>query len=165
MSSRRREGESSATCNNGRIYKLSSTNLSLRGSISPFITNCSAPTSRPLTSPPTCSPVPSPPTSSTSSSSPSSNLSSNQLSGPILPQLILCAYLNVINLHDNSFTCPIPQQLGLLVRLSASPPTITRIPVDWQSSPTLNILEIFWSMIRTPAFSNSTNNFSGFVAN
>ncbi|CAI9272454.1 unnamed protein product [Lactuca saligna] len=29
-----------ATCNNGRIYKLSLPNLALRGSISPFISNC-----------------------------------------------------------------------------------------------------------------------------
>ncbi|KAL4579317.1 hypothetical protein LXL04_015458 [Taraxacum kok-saghyz] len=29
-----------ATCNNGRIYKLSLPNLALRGSISPYISNC-----------------------------------------------------------------------------------------------------------------------------
>jgi hypothetical protein len=31
----------------------------------------------------------------------------------------MCAYLNVIDLHDNFLSGQIPQQLGLLVRLSA----------------------------------------------
>lgn len=47
------------------------------------------------------------------------NLSANRLAGEIPPQLTLCAYLNVIDLHDNLLTGQIPQQLGLLVRLSA----------------------------------------------
>ncbi|KAK4493098.1 hypothetical protein RD792_018060 [Penstemon davidsonii] len=29
-----------ATCNNGRIYKLSLSNLSLKGTISPYLSNC-----------------------------------------------------------------------------------------------------------------------------
>ncbi|XP_068342892.1 receptor-like protein 44 [Pyrus communis] len=106
-----------ATCNNGRIYKLSLTNLSLRGSISPFIANCTNLQALDLSSNFLAGPIPSDLQYLVNLAV--LNLSSNQLSGPIPPQLTLCAYLNVIDLHDNSLTGPIPQQLGLLVRLSA----------------------------------------------
>ncbi|KAM0970951.1 hypothetical protein ACFX15_018359 [Malus domestica] len=106
-----------ATCNNGRIYKLSLTNLSLRGSISPFLANCTNLQALDLSSNFLTGPIPSDLQYLVNLAV--LNLSSNQLSGPIPPQLTLCAYLNVIDLHDNSLTGPIPQQLGLLVRLSA----------------------------------------------
>ncbi|GAB4846852.1 Receptor-like protein 57 [Ancistrocladus abbreviatus] len=106
-----------ATCNNGRIYKLSLYNLHLRGTISPSLSKCTNLQSLDLSS------------NSLSGSMPTQlkdlvnlavlNLSSNRLSGPIPPELSLCAYLNVIDLHDNELTGTIPQQLGLLVRLSA----------------------------------------------
>lgn len=106
-----------ATCNNGRIYKLSLTNLSLQGSISPYLSNCTNLQSLDLSS------------NALTGSIPADlqylvnlavlNLSANRLAGEIPPQLTLCAYLNVIDLHDNLLTGQIPQQLGLLVRLSA----------------------------------------------
>ncbi|PIA27164.1 hypothetical protein AQUCO_08300100v1 [Aquilegia coerulea] len=106
-----------ATCNNGRIYKLSLPNLSLRGSISPYLSNCTNLQSLDLSS------------NSLTGSIPSElqlllnlavlNLSSNRLSGSIPPQLALCAYLNVIDLHNNLLNGQIPQELGVLVRLSA----------------------------------------------
>ncbi|PPD76500.1 hypothetical protein GOBAR_DD26580 [Gossypium barbadense] len=99
-----------ATCNNGRIYKLSLTNLSLQGSISPFLSNCTNLQSLDLSS------------NSISGTIPQDlqylvnlavlNLSSNRLEGEIPPQLTLCAYLNVIDLHDNLLTGPIPASLG-----------------------------------------------------
>lgn len=105
-----------ATCNNGRIYKLSLSNLSLKGSISPYIANCTNLQALDLSS------------NSLSGSIPTDlqflvnlavlNLSANHLSGSIPPQIAMCAYLNVIDLHDNVLTGPVPQQLGLLVRLS-----------------------------------------------
>ncbi|CAA0839701.1 receptor like protein 44 [Striga hermonthica] len=105
-----------ATCNNGRIYKLSLSSLSLRGSISPFISNCTNLQALDLSS------------NQLSGTIPADlqylvnlavlNLSANDISGPIPDQLALCAYLNVIDLHDNRLSGPIPQQLGLLVRLS-----------------------------------------------
>ncbi|KAL5707177.1 Receptor-like protein 57 [Ranunculus cassubicifolius] len=90
-----------ATCNNGRIYKLSLPNLSLKGSISPFLSNCT--------------------------NLQSLDLSSNSLTGPIPPDLSLLLNLAVLNLssnhlndlHNNLLTGQIPQQLGVLVRLSA----------------------------------------------
>ncbi|CAN0864958.1 Receptor-like protein 44 [Linum grandiflorum] len=106
-----------ATCNNGRIYKLSLTNLALQGSISPFLSNCTNLQSLDLSS------------NSISGSIPTDlqylvnlavlNLSANELSGEIPPQIAMCAYLNVIDLHQNQLTGQIPQQLGLLVRLSS----------------------------------------------
>ncbi|GAB4849124.1 Receptor-like protein 44 [Ancistrocladus abbreviatus] len=106
-----------ATCNNGRIYKLSLSNLSLRGTISPSLSKCTNLQSLDLSS------------NVLSGSIPTQlkelvnlavlNFSSNRLSGPIPPELSLCAYLNVIDLHDNQLTGSIPQELGLLVRLSA----------------------------------------------
>uniref|UniRef100_A0A5B7ATG5 Inactive LRR receptor-like serine/threonine-protein kinase BIR2 n=1 Tax=Davidia involucrata TaxID=16924 RepID=A0A5B7ATG5_DAVIN len=105
-----------ATCNNGRIYKLSLTNLSLRGSISPFLSNCTNLQALDLSSNSLSGPIPSDLQYLVNLAV--LNLSSNTLSGDIPQQLALCAYLNVIDLHDNSLTGQIPQQLGLLVRLS-----------------------------------------------
>ncbi|XP_072972912.1 receptor-like protein 44 [Typha angustifolia] len=106
-----------ATCNNGRVYKLSLPNLSLSGTISPFLSNCTNLQSLDLSSNSISGPIP------TSLSSLLNlavlNLSSNRLSGPIPPQLAFCAYLNVIDLHSNELIGPIPDQIGLLVRLSA----------------------------------------------
>ncbi|KAL5556168.1 hypothetical protein UlMin_038985 [Ulmus minor] len=106
-----------ATCNNGRIYKLSLTNLSLRGSISPFLANCTNLQALDLSSNFLTGSIPSDLQSLVNLAV--LNLSSNRLDGSIPPQLTLCAYLNVIDLHDNLLTGQIPQQLGLLVRLSA----------------------------------------------
>lgn len=106
-----------ATCNNGRIYKLSLTNLSLRGSLSPFLANCTNLQALDLSSNFLTGPIP--PDLQYLVNLAVLNLSSNRLTGQIPAQLTLCAYLNVIDLHDNLLTGPIPQQLGLLVRLSA----------------------------------------------
>ncbi|KAI3794149.1 hypothetical protein L1987_36777 [Smallanthus sonchifolius] len=105
-----------ATCNNGRIYKLSLPNFSLHGSISPFISNCTNLQSLDLSN------------NSFTGSIPTElqylvnlavlKFSSNRLSGDIPPSLAMCAYLNVIDLHDNALTGTIPPQLGSLVRLS-----------------------------------------------
>ncbi|KAM0937999.1 putative non-specific serine/threonine protein kinase [Dioscorea sansibarensis] len=105
------------TCNNGRVYKLSLPSLSLSGSISPFISNCTNLQSLDLSSNSLTGPIP--PELSLLLNLAVLNLSSNLLSGFIPPQLALCAYLNVIDLHSNLLTGPIPDQLGLLVRLSA----------------------------------------------
>ncbi|XP_058069687.1 receptor-like protein 44 [Magnolia sinica] len=108
---------SGATCNNGRIYKLSLPNLSLTGHISPFLSNCTSLQSLDLSSNSLSGPIP--PDLQSLVNLAVLNLSSNALSGPIPPQLALCAYLNVIDLHSNSLTGPIPPQLGLLARLTA----------------------------------------------
>ncbi|RVX23206.1 Inactive LRR receptor-like serine/threonine-protein kinase BIR2 [Vitis vinifera] len=100
-----------------RIYKLSLTNLSLRGSISPYLSNCTNLQSLDLSSNSLTGPIPSDLQSLVNLAV--LNLSSNHLDGEIPPQLAFCAYLNVIDLHDNSLSGPIPQQFGLLVRLSA----------------------------------------------
>ncbi|MED6218888.1 Receptor-like protein 44 [Stylosanthes scabra] len=105
-----------ATCNNGRIYRLSLNNLSLRGTISPFISNCTNLQSLDLSSNALTGPIP--PELQSLVNLAVLNLSSNQLHGQIPPQLTMCAYLNIIDLHDNLLTGPIPQQLGILVRLS-----------------------------------------------
>ncbi|KAL9158333.1 hypothetical protein ABFS82_08G061200 [Erythranthe guttata] len=105
-----------ATCNNGRIYKLSLSNLSLKGTISPFLSNCTNLQSLDLSSNQLAGQIA--PELQYLVNLAVLNLSSNRLSGPIPPQLALCAYLNVIDLHDNQLSGPIPQQLGLLVRLS-----------------------------------------------
>ncbi|XP_057759407.1 receptor-like protein 44 [Arachis stenosperma] len=105
-----------ATCNNGRILRLSLNNLSLRGTISPFLSNCTYLQSLDLSSNALSGPIP--PDIQSLVNLAVLNLSSNQLQGQIPPQLTMCAYLNVIDLHDNLLTGPIPQQLGLLVRLS-----------------------------------------------
>lgn len=104
-------------CNNGRIYKLSLNNLSLRGTISPFLSNCTNLQTLDLSSNFITGPI-SPELQSLVNLA-VLNLSSNRLEGEIPPQLTLCAYLNIIDFHDNLLTGPIPQQLGLLVRLSA----------------------------------------------
>ncbi|KAI3462663.1 hypothetical protein Pfo_019326 [Paulownia fortunei] len=105
-----------ATCNNGRIYKLSLPNLSLKGTISPYLSNCTNLQALDLSSNSLTGPIP--PDLQYLVNLAVLNLSSNRLSGPIPQQLTLCAYLNVIDLHDNQLSGPIPQQLGLLVRLS-----------------------------------------------
>ncbi|PSS36005.1 Inactive LRR receptor-like serine/threonine-protein kinase [Actinidia chinensis var. chinensis] len=107
-----------ATCNNGRIYKLSLSNLSLQGSLSPFLSNCTNLQSLDLSSNSLTGPIP-PAAAALLPNLAVLNLSSNRLSGPIPPQLSLCAYLNVIDLHNNLLSGEIPQQLGLLARLSA----------------------------------------------
>ncbi|KAF5749690.1 hypothetical protein HS088_TW03G00015 [Tripterygium wilfordii] len=106
-----------ATCNNGRIYKLSLTNLSLQGSISPYLSNCTNLQTLDLSSNALSGPIPSDLQYLVNLAV--LNLSTNHLTGEIPPQLTLCAYLNVIDLHENLLTGQIPQQLGLLVRLSA----------------------------------------------
>lgn len=105
-----------ATCNSGRIYKLSLSNLSLRGSISPYLSNCTNLQSLDLSSNSLSGPIPSDLQFLVNLAV--LNLSSNLLSAQIPPQIALCAYLNVIDLSDNLLTGPIPPQLGLLVRLS-----------------------------------------------
>ncbi|MQL94664.1 hypothetical protein Taro_027324 [Colocasia esculenta] len=105
-----------ATCNNGRVYKLSLPNLSLGGTISPFLSNCTNLQSLDLSSNALDGAIP--PDLQSLVNLAVLNLSANRLSGPIPPQLALCAYLNVIDLHGNLLSGPIPEQLGLLVRLS-----------------------------------------------
>ncbi|GLT46837.1 hypothetical protein SLA2020_205670 [Shorea laevis] len=106
-----------ATCNNGRIYKLSLISLSLQGTISPFLSNCTNLQSLDLSYNSISGPIP--PDLQSLVNLAVLNLSSNRLDGEIPPQLAYCAYLNVIDLHDNLLSGQIPQQLGLLVRLSA----------------------------------------------
>ncbi|KAG0464554.1 hypothetical protein HPP92_020183 [Vanilla planifolia] len=106
-----------ATCNNGRIYKLSLPGRFLRGSVSPFLSNCTNLQTLDLSSNFLMGPIPAELSSLLNLAV--LNLSSNSLSGQIPPQLALCAYLNVIDLHSNQLSGPIPDQLGLLVRLSA----------------------------------------------
>ncbi|XLR62826.1 hypothetical protein HN51_006125 [Arachis hypogaea] len=105
-----------AIYNNDRILKLSLSNLSLGGTISLFLSNCTYLQSLDLSSNALTGPIP--PDIQSLVNLAVLNLSSNQLQGQIPPQLTMCAYLNVIDLHDNLLTGPIPQQLGLLVRLS-----------------------------------------------
>lgn len=105
-----------ATCNNGRIYKLSLQNLDLRGSISPFISNCTNLQSLDLSNNSIAGPIPVELQYLVNLAV--LNLSSNRLSSAIPPSLAMCAYLNVIDLHDNTLTGTIPPQLGSLVRLS-----------------------------------------------
>ncbi|KAM7252030.1 hypothetical protein ACFE04_023913 [Oxalis oulophora] len=105
-----------ATCNNGRIYKLSLTNLSLQGTLSPYLANCTNLQSLDLSSNLISGPIPSDLQRLVNLAV--LNLSSNRLNGQIPPQLALCAYLNIIDLHDNFLTGQIPHELGLLVRLS-----------------------------------------------
>lgn len=108
---------SGATCNNGRIYKLSLSGLGLRGSIPANLANCTSLQALDLSANALTGPIP--PDLQGLVNLAVLNLSSNRLSGQIPPQLALCAYLNVIDLHSNLLSGPIPQQLGLLVRLSA----------------------------------------------
>ncbi|GFS33750.1 receptor like protein 57 [Actinidia rufa] len=90
----------------------------LRGSLSPFLSNCTNLQSLDLSSNSLAGPIP-PAAAALLPNLAALNLSSNRLSGPIPPQLSLCAYLNVIDLHNNLLSGEIPQQLGLLARLSA----------------------------------------------
>lgn len=106
-----------AICNNGRIFKLTLNNLSLRGNISPFLSNCTNLQALDLSSNFLTGPIPSELQSLVNLAV--LNLSSNRLQGEIPPQLTMCTYLNIIDLHNNFLTGPIPQQLGLLARLSA----------------------------------------------
>ncbi|CAM8957934.1 hypothetical protein QQ045_017617 [Rhodiola kirilowii] len=106
-----------ATCNNGRIYKLSLKNLNLRGTISPYLSNCTNLQTLDLSSNSLNGEIP--PDLQNLVNLAVLNLSANRLIGSIPPQLALCAYLNVIDLHDNELSGQIPVQLGLLVRLSS----------------------------------------------
>lgn len=105
-----------ATCNNGRIYKLSLSNLALKGTISPYLSNCTNLQALDLSSNSISGPIPLELQFLVNLAV--LNLSANQLSGPIPEQVAICAYLNVIDLHNNQLNGVIPQQLGLLVRLS-----------------------------------------------
>ncbi|PSR87908.1 Inactive LRR receptor-like serine/threonine-protein kinase [Actinidia chinensis var. chinensis] len=120
-----------AICNNGRIYKLSLTNLSLKGSISPFLSNCTNLQALDLSSNALTGPIP--PDLQSLVNLAVLNLSANRLSGQIPPQLSFCAYLNVIDLHNNLLSGQIPQQLGLLVRLSAFDVSNNHLsgPIPW----------------------------------
>ncbi|XP_031275242.1 receptor-like protein 44 [Pistacia vera] len=106
-----------ATCNNGRIYKLSFSNLSLQGSISPYLSNCTNLQSLDLSSNALTGSIPADLQALVNLAV--LNLSANRLEGEIPPQLTSCAYLNVIDLHDNLLTGQIPQELGNLLRLSS----------------------------------------------
>ncbi|XP_020258222.1 inactive LRR receptor-like serine/threonine-protein kinase BIR2 [Asparagus officinalis] len=106
-----------ATCNNGRIFKLSLPSLSLSGSLPSLISNCTNLQTLDLSDNLLSGPIPD--QISLLLNLAVLNLSSNLLSGQIPPQLALCSYLNVIDLHSNRLSGPIPDQLGLLVRLSA----------------------------------------------
>ncbi|XP_057528352.1 receptor-like protein 44 [Amaranthus tricolor] len=105
-----------ATCNNGRIYRLSLSSLKLRGTISPSLSKCNNLQTLDLSSNQLSGEIPS--ELKDLSNLAVLNLSGNRLTGQIPPSLYLCAYLNVIDLHGNQLVGPIPQQLGLLVRLS-----------------------------------------------
>ncbi|KAL7612199.1 receptor-like protein 44 [Lactuca sativa] len=105
-----------ATCNNGRIYKLSLPNLALRGSISPFISNCTNLQALDISNNSLTGPIPNELQYLVNLAV--LNLSSNRLSDAIPPSLTMCAYLNVIDLHDNTLSGTIPPQLGSLARLS-----------------------------------------------
>lgn len=105
-----------ATCNNGRIYRLSLSNLSLKGTLTPFISKCTNLQTLDLSSNSLTGEIP--PELKDLANLAVLNLAGNRFSGQIPPSLYLCAYLNVIDLHSNQLTGPIPQQLGLLVRLS-----------------------------------------------
>jgi len=105
-----------ATCNNGRIYRLSLSNLSLKGTLTPFISKCTNLQTLDLSSNSLTGEIP--PELKDLANLAVLNLAGNRFSGQIPASLYLCAYLNVIDLHSNQLTGPIPQQLGLLVRLS-----------------------------------------------
>ncbi|PWA40923.1 Leucine-rich repeat-containing protein [Artemisia annua] len=106
-----------ATCNNGRIYKLSLQNLSLYGAISPYISNCTNLQSLDISNNFITGPIPD--TIQNLVNLAVLNLSENHLSGPIPTSLALCFYLNVIDVHSNDLNGTIPPQLGSLVRLSS----------------------------------------------
>ncbi|KAJ0500062.1 putative non-specific serine/threonine protein kinase [Helianthus annuus] len=104
------------TCNNGRVYKLSLQNLNLKGTISPFISNCTNLQSLDLSNNTLFGKIPDELQYLVNLAV--LNLSSNQLSDTIPPSLSMCSYLNIIDLHFNSLSGPIPPQLGGLVRLT-----------------------------------------------
>lgn len=105
-----------ATCNNGRIYKLSLINLNLHGTISPFISNCTNLQSLDLSNNSLTGIIP--PDLRLLVNLAVLNLSANHLSGDIPPTVANCIYLNVIDLHENELTGTIPFQFGSLMRLS-----------------------------------------------
>lgn len=105
-----------ATCNNGRIFRLSLSSLSLHGTISPSLSKCTNLQTLDLSSNSISGEIPS--ELKDLSNLAVLNLSGNRLSGEIPPTLYLCAYLNIIDLHGNLLSGTIPQQLGLLVRLT-----------------------------------------------
>nr|XP_043614701.1 receptor-like protein 44 [Erigeron canadensis] len=105
-----------ATCNNGRIYKLSLQNLNLAGPISPFISNCTNLQSLDLSNNSLTGPIPNELQYLVNLAV--LNLSVNHLTSVIPPSLAMCNYLNVIDLHDNRLTGSIPAQIGALARLS-----------------------------------------------
>ncbi|KAI3699764.1 hypothetical protein L2E82_44277 [Cichorium intybus] len=76
-----------ATCNNGRVYKLSLQNLGLRGPISPYISNCT--------------------------NLQSLDLSNNSLAGPIPVELQYLVNLAVLNLSSNHLSDAIPPSLAI----------------------------------------------------
>ncbi|KAI4387195.1 hypothetical protein MLD38_005044 [Melastoma candidum] len=121
-----------ATCNNGRVYKLSLSNLSLRGTIPPNLSLCTSLQSLDLSSNRLSGPIP--PELHSLLNLALLNLSSNLLSGPIPPDLALCAYLNFIDLHSNLLTGTIPPQLGLLSRLSFFDVSYNRLEGEIPSS-------------------------------
>lgn len=104
------------TCNNGRIYRLSLSNLGLTGTLSPLLSRCTNLQTLDLSSNALAGEIPSDLKDLTNLAV--LNLSGNRLSGQIPATLYLCAYLNVIDLHSNQLSGQIPQQLGLLVRLN-----------------------------------------------
>ncbi|RAL46655.1 hypothetical protein DM860_004934 [Cuscuta australis] len=106
-----------ATCNNGRVYKLSLSHLSLAGSISPYLSNCTNLQALDLSSNSLSGPIP--PELRFLVNLAVLNLSDNLLSASIPPQLALSAYLNVIDLHRNRLSGPLPPEFGLLARLTA----------------------------------------------
>lgn len=105
-----------ATCNNGRIFRLSLSNLSLRGSLSPLISRCTNLQTLDLSSNSLTGEIPS--DLKELANLAVLNLSGNRFTGQIPVSLYLCAYLNVIDLHNNHLSGTIPQQLSLLVRLN-----------------------------------------------
>ncbi|XP_051117548.1 receptor-like protein 57 [Andrographis paniculata] len=104
------------TCNNGRIFRLSLPSLSLKGTISPFISNCTNLQTLDLSSNSISGAIP--PDLQYLVNLAVLNLSGNRLAGEIPGQLGQCGYLNVIDLHRNRLSGGIPQQLGMLGRLS-----------------------------------------------
>ncbi|XP_073525722.1 uncharacterized protein [Phyllobates terribilis] len=106
-----------ATCNNGRIFKISLPGLSLGGSISPFISNCSNLQTLDLSSNLISGQIPS--DLRLLQNLAVLNLSVNLLSGEIPADIASCAFLNIIDLHGNTLSGVIPPQLGSLSRLSA----------------------------------------------
>ncbi|GJN40083.1 hypothetical protein PR202_gb29251 [Eleusine coracana subsp. coracana] len=104
------------TCNNGRVYKLALSGLSLGGAIPPQLSNCTNLQSLDLSSNALSGAIPLELSALVNLAV--LNLSANSLTGAIPRELAACAYLNVIDLQDNQLSGIIPDELGLLVRLS-----------------------------------------------